>query len=404
MANPSNAFVESPIHPDAWTLDPAVTFLNHGSFGACPRAILERQQQLREEMERQPVAFLVGKLTPLIDESRNALAALIGADPADMVFVHNATAGVNAVLRSLTFQPGDEILCTIHDYNACRNVVRYIAQQSGAVVVEVNIPVPIDSPEQVIGAVLDRVTSRTRIAMLDHITSPTALVFPIEELVRELNQRGIDTLVDGAHTLGMLPLDLGRLGAAYYTGNCHKWLCAPKGAGFLWVRKDRQEGIQPAIISHGWNKPRAGYSPFQDGFDWPGTFDPTPWVCVGDAIRFMSSLMPGGLPALMQRNHELAMLGRKILSEQLRPVGSEAMLGSMAAVILPDELGRRYSVGQMAGDANNALHDMLLANYGIEVPVMCWPAPPQMILRVSAQAYNYPAQYERLAKAVAELR
>ncbi len=400
----SKAF--APIQPEVWSLDPKVTFLNHGSFGSCPKPILERQQQLRAELERQPVAFLVGRLTPLLDESRNILSDLIGADPADMVFVHNATVGVNSVLRSLEFKPGDEILCTVHDYNACRNVARYVAQRSGAKIVEVNVPLPVACRQQVVDAVLAKVTPRTRLAMLDHITSPTALVFPIEDLVRELNQRGVDTLVDGAHTAGMLPLDLNTLGAAYYTGNCHKWLCTPKGAGFLWVRRDRQEGIQPATISHGYNKPRRGYSPFQDGFDWPGTWDPTPWICVGDSIQFISKLLPGGLPALMKRNHDLAMLGRKILCERLglTPIGNEEMLGSMAAVILPDEIGRRHSMGQMAGDANNGLHDQLLAEFNIEVPVMCWPAPPQMVLRFSAQAYNYPAQYERLADAVSRLK
>ena len=190
------------IQPDAWDLDLSVTFLNHGSFGACPRAVLERQRQIRLEMEREPVDFLVRKLTPLLDESRNALSKLVGADPADVVFVQNATAGVNSVMRSLDFRPGDEILVTAHDYNACRNAIRYVAKRTGAVVVEAEAPLPIASPQQVVDAVLERVTPRTRLAMLDHITSPTALIFPVEELVRELDRRGIDTLVDGAHAPG----------------------------------------------------------------------------------------------------------------------------------------------------------------------------------------------------------
>ncbi|MCE5266286.1 MAG: aminotransferase class V-fold PLP-dependent enzyme [Planctomycetaceae bacterium] len=384
-----------------------MTFLNHGSFGACPLDVLDHQQAIRAEMEREPVDFLVRRMTPLLDESREALAGLIGADPAGLVFVQNATAGVNAVLRSLPFRSGDEILVTNHDYNACRNVVRYVAEQTGAALVEAELPLPIDSPQQVIDAVLSRTTSRTRLALLDHITSPTALVFPIEELVGELNRRGIDTLVDGAHAPGMAPLNMKRLGAAYYTGNCHKWLCAPKGAGFLYVRRDRQEGIQPPIISHGWNRRRPGYSPFQDAFDWPGTLDPSAWLCVGHAIRFMSTLMPGGLPALMERNHKLAMLGRRTLCQRLGllPVGQEPMLGSMAAAILPNHIAARFLRRQPSGTLDNAaLHDELFDRHHIEAPTYCWPAAPQLMLRISAQAYNDAGQYERLTGALTKIQ
>ena len=216
----------------------------------------------------------------------------------------------------------------------------------------------------------------------------------------------------------MVPLDVKQLGATYYTGNCHKWLCAPKGAGFLYVRRDRQADIQPPIIGHGWNRPRPGYSAFQDAFDWPGTFDPSAWLCVGEAIRFISGLMPGGLPALMRRNHELAILAQKLLCQRLglMPVGVESMLGSMAAVQLPDvpltpelaesqrmlraDPSRPIDCVMVPGGADCRLHDRLLDEFGIEVPVFYWPAPPRMILRVSAQAYNDRTQYERLAEAI----
>jgi isopenicillin-N epimerase len=392
----------SAIHPDAWLLDPAVTFLNHGSFGACPRVVLERQHELRLEMEREPVDFLVRKMPPLVDQSREALARLIGADAADVAFVQNATAGVNSVMRSLAFRPGDEILVTAHDYNACRNVIRYVAQRSGAAVVQADLPLPIHSPRQVIDGILEHVTPRTRLAMIDHITSPTALVFPIEEIVHELDRRGIDTLVDGAHGPGMVPLNLDRLGAAYYTGNCHKWLCAAKAVGFLHVRRDRQQGIQPTIISHGWNKPRPGYSPFQDAFDWPGTLDPTPWMCIGDCIRFLDGLTPGGLEALMRRNHDLAIVAQRILCQRLglAPVGVEEMLGSMAAVHLPDNVAAFDAQGQPQPAEEWRLNNALFAEFKIEVPAYFWPAAPKTLLRVCAHAYNHPAQYERLADAL----
>lgn len=397
--SPQSTTSYPPIQPDAWSLDPSVTFLNHGSFGACPKVILEQQLEYRREMEREPVDFLVRKMTPLVDASRNAMAGLIGADPADVVFVQNATAGVNSVIRSLEFRPGDEILVTAHDYNACRNVIRHVAQRTGAVPVEVPLPLPITSPQQVVDAVLERVTPRTRLAMLDHITSPTALIFPVDQLVRELDRRGVDTLIDGAHTPGMLPFDVNRIGAAYYTGNCHKWLCAPKAVGFLHVRRDRQQYIQPTIISHGWNRPRPGYSPFQDAFDWPGTLDPSPWFCIADCIRFLSGLMPGGLETLMRRNHELAILAQRILCDRLglQPVGVESMLGSMAAVHLPDNPAAFDADGNVAPAEEWRLNNELFAQFRIEVPAYYWPAAPKMILRVCAHAYNHLSQYDRLA-------
>ncbi len=240
----------------AWPLDPSITMLNHGSFGACPEVVLQRQRELRSRMEARPVQFLVRGMQELLDASRLRLSELVGAEPQDLVFVPNATAGVNCVLRSLEFCEGDEILVTNHGYNACNNVARYVAERCGARVVIAEITVPIESAEQVVDSVLSHVTERTRIAMLDHISSPSAVIFPIAELVRRLDKRGVETLIDGAHAPGMIALDLQRIGAAYYTGNCHKWLCSPRPAGFLHVRRDRQEQIVPPIISHGYNRPR----------------------------------------------------------------------------------------------------------------------------------------------------
>jgi isopenicillin-N epimerase len=391
------------VHASAWGLDPAVTMLNHGSFGACPLAVLEAQQRLRTEMERQPVRFLTRQIQPLLDQSRQILCELIGADPAEVAFVSNVTTAVNCVLRGLPLGPGDELLLTDHGYNACRNVADYVAGRRGARVVVAGIPLPIESPQQVVDAVLARVTDRTRLAMLDHVTSPTAVVFPIAELVEELGRRGVDTLVDGAHAPGMLPLDLRRIGAAYYAGNCHKWLCTPKGAGFLHVRGDRREGLLPNVISHGYNVCTSGRSRFHELFDWVGTIDPTPWMCVGESIRYLGTLEPGGLAGLMRRNRELALWARRLLEERLglRPVCPEAMLGAMAAVALPDDPPSAAGTEPQFPGANHRLHDELLDRFGIEAPVMYWPAAPHKLLRISAQAYNSPPQYERLVEALA---
>ena len=258
------------------------------------------------------------------------------AAPEDIAFVPNATFGVNAVLRSLDLSPGDELLTTDHVYPACRKALAYVASRTGARLVEARVPFPLASEDDVAGPVLAAVTPRTRLALLDHVTSPTALVFPVARLVAELGGRGVDTLVDGAHALGMEPLELTRLGAAYYTANAHKWLCAPKGAAFLHVRKDRQKSLHPAVISHGY-EPGADTPRFKEEFDWTGTADPTAALTIPFCLEYLGGLVPGGWSALMQKNRDLALRAREIFLERF---GGEAacpagMLGSMAAFSLP---------------------------------------------------------------------
>jgi isopenicillin-N epimerase len=382
-----------------WSLDPAIAFLNHGSFGACPVEVLRQQDALRAQMEREPVRFFVNELPPLLDAARAEVAAFVGADAEELVFVRNATAGVNAVLRSLELAAGDELLTTDHAYNACRNVLDHVAERSGARVVTVAVPFPVSGPDQIVDAVLSAVTPATRLALLDHVTSPTGLVLPIAQLVEALSERGVDALVDGAHAPGMLPLDVRALGAAYYAGNFHKWVCAPKGAGMLHVRRDRQAGLHPAVISHGYNSPRPR-SRFLEEFDWTGTDDPTPWLCVPVAIRFMERLVPGGWPEVRARNHALAVAGRRILCDALGadPPAPEQMLGSLASLILPDG----DPVPPASALYADPLQLTLLERHGIEVPVPPWPAPPRRLVRISAQLYNHVGDYERLAAALRE--
>jgi isopenicillin-N epimerase len=385
-----------------WPLDPKIVFLNHGSFGSCPQPVLEFQRGLRDRLERQPVQFLVRELEPLLDQARAALAQFTGARPENLVFVPNATSGVNTVLRSLTFAPGDELLVTDHEYNACRNALDFVAARAGAEVVVARVPFPFQSTGQIEDAIMGRVTPRTRLALIDHVTSQTGVILPIERLVHQLAARGVDTLVDGAHGPGMVPLHLEQLGAAYYTGNCHKWLCAPKTAAFLHVRPDRQPFIHPLTISHGFNSPRTDRSLFLIEFGWTGTLEPSACLSVPAALRFMEGLAPGGWTEIMARNRALALEGRKILCQTLEiaPPCPEECIGAMASVPLPDarEAGRALPPLYI-----DPLQDQLLARHGIEVPVIPWPGFPKRLLRISAQMYNSQAQCQLLADALGEL-
>jgi isopenicillin-N epimerase len=320
------------------------------------------------------------------------MAAFVGCDPNDLAFVPNATTGVNTILRSLELAPGDELLTTDHAYNACRNAL--VATGARVVVARVGFPVP--SEEHVVETILAAATPRTKLALVDHITSPTGLVFPIDRIVRGLAARGIDTLVDGAHGPGMVPLALDALGAAYYTGNCHKWVCAPKGAAILHVRRDRQARVRPLIISHGASSPRTDRSRFRLELDWVGTDDPTAYLCVPEALRFLDGLFEGGWLEVMARNRALALAARDLLADALgvAPPCPDSMIGSLASLPLPD--------GDSSEPPRSPLYDDPLQRelydvHKIEVPIAPWPAPPKRLIRISAQLYNSLAQYERLA-------
>ncbi|MCZ7582788.1 MAG: aminotransferase class V-fold PLP-dependent enzyme [Deltaproteobacteria bacterium] len=381
-----------------WSLDPNVIFLNHGSFGACPVPIQRTQSLLRRRMEREPVRFMVRELEGMLDSSRRELSAFLGTAPERLAFVPNATVGVNTALRAFPLSPGDEILVTNHGYNACRNAAFRAAEEKGARVSVASIPFPIASDDDALGAIFRAVTSRTKLALIDHVTSPTALVLPLARIARELGARGVETIVDGAHAPGMVPVAIDEIGAAFYTGNCHKWLCAPKGAGFLAVRDDFANRVNPLVTSHGANDPRTEKPRLHREFDWNGTTDFTPYLCVPEAIRFLGTLGEGGLPGLMRRNHALALQAQEILCGALEqaPPCPASMVGSMASIPLPAHL-LPAPVNKIALDP---LQDRLFFEHRIDVPINVWPAFPSRVLRVSAQAYNRRDQYEILARAL----
>ncbi|MCU0551146.1 MAG: aminotransferase class V-fold PLP-dependent enzyme [Leptolyngbya sp. Prado105] len=373
-----------------WTLDPAVTFLNHGSFGACPIEVLKVQADFRNQLERQPLRFLGRDFEGLLDRARAALAKFVHASSEELVFVPNATTGVNAVLRSLRFSPNDELLTTSQEYNACRNALDFVAARSGAKVVVAEIPFPIQDPSQVVSAILAKVSDQTRLALIDHVVSQTGFVFPIAQIVQAL--QGIDTLIDGAHAPGMVDLNLAKLGATYYASTCHKWVCAPKGAAFLYVKQEKQAEIRPLTISHGANSPRRDRSKFQLEFDWMGTNDPSAYLSVPSAIEFMASLLPEGWDAIRAQNRKKAISARKQLCEILNvaPLCPEEMIGALATVALPH-------------GSYVELQAALLENFNIEVPIVPFPQAPQRLVRISAQIYNTPEQYEYLGKSLLTL-
>jgi isopenicillin-N epimerase len=393
-----------------WDLEAGVAFLNHGSFGACPRVVRERQARLRDQMERQPVRFFVREAPGLLDEARRALARFVGADPEGLAFVPNASTGINAVLRSVAIPAGAELLVTDHAYNAARNVIDYVAAERGARVVVAHLPFPLqdvdaaEAADTIFRTVIAAATPRNALALVDHVTSPTALVLPVARIVAELEGRGVRVLVDGAHAPGMLDLDVGAVSASWYVGNCHKWLCAPKSAGFLVARDDVREAVRPAVISHGANAPIPRAHRFRREFDWMGTTDPTPALCVPDALRFLEAALPGGFAAVRARNHRLVVSARSRIAAALGtalPCPDE-LLGSMASLPLPTGFGLGDHADSRPASAldEDPLHARLVDEYGIEVPVLASRATPARVLRISAHLYNRDEDYDRLVAAL----
>ena len=372
-----------------WGLDPSIAYLNHGSFGACPKPVLAKQAQWRDRMERQPMTFFARHGFDLIDEARGKLAAFVGADAECLAFVPNATTAVSTVLRHLALSAGDQIVVTDHGYAACYNAVCLAAEAAGAEVVVVPLPFPPPSAEAIVDAVLAAVGPRTKLVLVDHVTSPTALVLPVAEIIAAVEATGVPVLVDGAHAIGMLDLDLSALGASYYTGNCHKWLCTPKGSALLYVRPDRQAGLHPLVISHGLTASHPSKSRFHLEFDWTGTVDPSAYLSVPAAIDWLGGLVGGGWPGLLARNRALALVGQAAVAEALgvEVVTDPQFIGSMASVPLP--------AGAPPVGLLDPLQDRLLEAHGVEVQISPWRSA--RVIRVSAQAYNSAEQYAHLA-------
>jgi len=374
---------------DLFLLRPDVVFLNHGSFGACPRPVFEAYQAWQLELERQPVDFLGRRLAGLMREAREALADFIVADADDLVYVPNATTGLNIVARSLPLEPGDEVLATDHEYGALDRTWQFICAKRGAHYIRQPVATPVTSVQQVVEAIWSGVTDRTRVLFFSHITSPTAIITPVAELVRRARQAGISTVIDGAHGPGQVPLDLKQLGADFYVGNCHKWMMAPKGSAFLYARPDSQPLLEPLVVSWGWHSETPGPSRFIDEQEYQGTRDIAACLAVPAAIQFMKT---HNWPAVQRGCHQLVRHARHAITEltNLAPVTPDAptWFGQMAAFPLP------------ACDGET-LQYRLYNEFAVEIPITIWNGQP--LVRISVQGYNTQADVDALLEALASL-
>jgi isopenicillin-N epimerase len=378
---------------DLFLLDPDLVFLNHGSFGACPREVWEAQQRWQLEMERNPVLFLGRRSAELLAQARAALGRTLGARGDDLVFVPNATTGVNIVARSWPLQPGDEVLTTDLEYGACDATWQRLCEQAGALYRKVQIPLPYER-ERVAERLMAAVTPRTRLIYLSHLTSTTALILPVAEVCAAARALGIATLVDGAHAPGQIELDLDAIGADFYVGNCHKWLCAPKGAGFLHARAERQPMLHAPITSWGYAEGTGGHSGFdaylgrslfERRMQWQGTRDLAAWLAVPAAIDFQAR---HDWPAVRTRCHALARDALAALTERfgLAPIARDDDWAQMVAIPVPPQ-------------DPQALRQRLYDDSGIEVPVTSHRG--QVFVRVSVQGYTSSAEVQRLLNAPA---
>jgi isopenicillin-N epimerase len=374
---------------DLFQLDPDITFLNHGSFGACPRPVFAEYQRWQRELERQPVEFLGRRFNKLMLEARSALGDFVGAEADDLVYVTNATVGLNVVARSIDLQPGDEVLTTDHEYGALDRTWRFLCRKHGARYIRQPVPVPLTSARDVVEALWSGVTDRTRVLFLSHITSPTAITLPIKPLIDRARERSIVTVVDGAHAPGQIDLNLLELGADFYSGNLHKWLMAPKGSAFLYARKERQRLVEPLVVSWGWEAEKPGPSRFVDEQEWTGTRDIAAFLSVPAAIQFQRD---HEWARVKRECHELVRYARRQVSALtgLPPLtpDDEQWFAQMSALPLPlcdvDTLKRR-------------LYD----EHRIEIPVIRWN--DRCFVRISIQGYNTQAEVEQLVAALSRL-
>lgn len=380
-----------------WPLQAGVTYLNHGSYGSCPAFVLEKQSEMRARLERDPTRFFKVDLEPLSDRAREAIAAFINAPMDDLALMPNGTVAMAIALNAVPLEPGDEVLITDHEYNATLNELTRIGHRTGATVTKAAIRLPVVNPESVVDAIASTITARTRLIVVSHIASASAIIFPAQALADLARDRGIPILLDGAHTPGQIPIDIEALQPTFYAASCHKWLNAPKGTGFLYVAPDWQARVRTLAQSCRVHVLRDERPRFLCDTDYVGTNDYTGNLVIPEAIEHMAAQRPGGWPTIMKENHDKIVAAVNLITGRTlaSPIAPPDMIGSMASLALPaDPAPERPSV------YDDALQDALNDRHCIQVPVWEMPSANARLMRVSAQLYNEMAEYQALVEAL----
>jgi len=371
-----------------WTLRGGVSYLNHGSFGPSPRPVLAARQAWIERLESEPMDFLVRELDDLLAEARRALGRFVGCAGDDLIFVDNATVGMNLVAANVRLAPGDEVLVNDHEYGAVLRTWERTCRRAEATLVVARLPCPMTDAGEVVDALFRRATDRTRLIVFSHVTSPTAIVLPADAICRRAQELGIPVCIDGPHAIAMRHIDLAQLGCDYYTASCHKWLCAPFGSGFLYVHPRRQATMEPLVVS--WGRTPEGHAPsWRDEFTWAGTRDPSAYLATTSAIRFLENI---GLDAFRRRTHHLAGMARELITSL---TGLDALVPDS-----PDWYGSMISLPLPPGEAA-PLQQALWDQYQIEVPIVDWDG--RRLVRPSCHLYTQEAELQRLADALRTL-
>lgn len=373
---------------DQWSLAPSVTYLNNGSFGPTPRDVSQARRQWLDRLEANPQDFYTRQLGPQLAECRGRLGDLVGTNADNLVLVENATVAMNIVAASVRLQPGDEVLANDHEYGAVLRLWERTCQRAGAKLIVQPLSAPIAGAEEVVDCLFAAASDRTRLVVFSHVTSPTAVVLPVEALCQRAKALGIDTCIDGPHALAMRRVDLDHLGCDYYTASCHKWLCAPLGSGFLYVHPRRQSFVEPALVSWG-RTLECDTASWRDEFNWVGTRDPSPFLAIPAAIDFLNRV---GIDAFRARTHALAAYAREALSQAL---GAQPLVPDS-----PDWYGSMISLRIADGDAA-ALQKDLWERYGIEIPLFAWQE--RRLLRPSCHLYTSRADIDQLVRALSKL-